>query len=47
MPISLGFGGKLNNSIEQIISTPILVQEVEFDRASNVAEACQLITNGS
>lgn len=44
---SLGFSGTCNNGIKPIISTPILIQQVESDGVSKIGEAIKLITNDS
>jgi beta-xylosidase len=44
---SLGLGGSCNNGVGPVISTPILIQEVERDGVSKIGDFHQIITNDS
>jgi beta-xylosidase len=44
---SLGHGGVCNNGVEPIVSTPILIQQVERDGVTKIGDTFQLITNDS
>ncbi|KAI5208978.1 glycoside hydrolase family 43 protein [Aureobasidium subglaciale] len=44
---SLGSGGSCNNGVEPVVSTPIVIQEVETDGVSKKGDTYQLITNDS
>ncbi|KAG9518576.1 putative endo-arabinase, partial [Aureobasidium melanogenum] len=44
---SLGNGGLCGNEVEPILSTPILIQQVESDGVTKVGDTFELITNDS
>ncbi|CAD0091786.1 unnamed protein product [Aureobasidium vineae] len=44
---SLGHGGICNNGVEPIVSTPILIQQVDSDGVTKIGDTFQLITNDS